>query len=62
MYLEDLIKTYGMVSYYDHVSDQIFDLSAAKDEGVTWMVPVYGRESKSENFDLVGYVAVAKVE
>lgn len=62
MYLEDIIKTYGMVSYYDHVSDRIYDLSEAKDEGDTWIVPVYGRESKSENFDLAGYVTVAKVE
>lgn len=57
MMLEDIVKTYGMIDYYDNVGGKTYELSKAIKDRDTLLVPV-----RDTDGILLGHVRIAKVE
>lgn len=66
MYLEDIIKQYGMVDYYDGVNNVVYELSKAEKEGSRYKVAVrkalMASDGKIDYKDFIGYAYVEEQE
>lgn len=64
MYLEDIIKEYGMVDYYDSVNNIVYELSKAEKEGSRYKVAVrkalMASDGRLDYKEITGYTYVVE--
>lgn len=62
MYLEDIIKEYGMVDYYDCVNNIVYEFSKAEKTGNRYKAPIrkaiMASDGKLDYKEFIGYVYV----